>query len=251
MAFVSTERQGYQESFHFSHCHYRSKVSKAETIQELHKTPASPATHLHQSPPLCKHSYSPCSQSLELQREVLNSALERWLERGCSNQTMEENFQPSQFTPRPLRDHSCEPAPIPCRSMVKNAFLFSWSSWILLIWIEKHFYFLLFSYFTWQSVCLFKVELSLPLQLWSTEHFWELPLRNKSSMQIRQKLQSQKLPLLTNSPCIITMWLQQWRSCRSRRATFQIQQAELGMEDKIYKVPLRKISQQQTLKKNL
>lgn len=58
MAFVSIERHGDQESFHFSHCHYKSEVSKAETIQELHMTRASPATYLHQSPPLCKHSSS-------------------------------------------------------------------------------------------------------------------------------------------------------------------------------------------------
>lgn len=59
---------------------------------------------------------------------------------------MEKTLQPPQFTPSPFCDPSCEPAPIPCWSMVKNALLFWWSS-LTFLFQQKNTLFSLFFLF--------------------------------------------------------------------------------------------------------
>lgn len=88
-------------------------------MQELHMTRASPVTHLHPSPPLCKHSSSPCSWSLKLQSKILKSHLGRWLERGCCNQ-----IHGKDLTIHPNSFH------LPCVSPAVNLHLFCAEAWL-------------------------------------------------------------------------------------------------------------------------
>lgn len=92
IAFVSIERHGYRESFHFSRCHYRSKVSKAENVQELHMT-------VQVQPHTCINHHLFGSIHLFMVPQVTKRSLERvpwigdWRE-AAATKSMEKTLQP-------------------------------------------------------------------------------------------------------------------------------------------------------------
>lgn len=153
---MSIERHGYWESFHFSRCHYRSKVSKAETAQELHMTvQVQPHTcinhHLFGSIHLL-----PVRGPSSYKEKSWTSALDRWLERGCCNQTDGEDLTtPSNSLHPPCAAPAVNLHLICAEAWLKPPLLFWWSLWVLLIWTEKFFCFLLFSCID-LAVCVFQ-----------------------------------------------------------------------------------------------
>lgn len=133
---------------------------------------ASPVTHLHQSPPLCEHSsvHGPSSYK----EKSWTSALDRWLERGCCNQTNGEDLTtPSNSLHPPCAAPAVNLHLICAEAWLKPPLLFWWSLWILLIWTEKFFCFLLFSCID-LAVCVFLQAGSVPS---STTMKHKAPLR--------------------------------------------------------------------------